>query len=122
MHDVVLVAPGSVPKTSSGKVQRGLCRSLYQEGQLKVLGQFPLAPAAEPARTPPSELTDRLRALMTELLGVEDIQQEDDFFGLGGDSLIATQFVSRLRERMGVEIPLRAVFEARTAAGLAALI
>jgi amino acid adenylation domain-containing protein len=120
VHDVVLVAPGSVPKTSSGKVQRGLCRSLYQDGRLEVLAEFPVTPAKGTA--PSSELTDRLRALMTELLGVDDIQGDDDFFGLGGDSLIATQLVSRVRERLGVEIPIRAVFEARTAAGLAALI
>jgi amino acid adenylation domain-containing protein len=120
LHDVVLVAPGSVPKTSSGKVQRGLCRSLYQDGRLKVLATFPLVSTKGPA--PSSELTDRLRALMTELLGVEDIQGDDDFFALGGDSLIATQLVSRVRERLGVEIPIRAVFDARTAAGLSAVI
>jgi amino acid adenylation domain-containing protein len=55
-----------------------------------------------------------------EVLGVEGIGVEENFFEIGGHSLLATQVVSRIRERVGVEIGLRSVFEGRTVRGMAA--
>jgi amino acid adenylation domain-containing protein len=57
--------------------------------------------------------------LMSELLGVEAIGGEDDFFGLGGDSLLAIQLVGRLRDRFDADLDVGTVFEARTASQLA---
>jgi enterobactin synthetase component F len=58
--------------------------------------------------------------LWREALGVADAGPDDDFFELGGDSLVATRLVARLREELGIAVPLLAVFDNPTAGELAA--
>ncbi|HVH12151.1 MAG TPA: phosphopantetheine-binding protein, partial [Longimicrobium sp.] len=83
-------------------------------------------PSAAPAevRTPSGgdPVEEVLLDAWRELLGVGDIGTHDDFFQLGGHSLVGMQVISRIRQRFGVELPLRAVFEAPTVAALAALV
>lgn len=71
------------------------------------------------ARTP---LEEELTAILRELLRTDRIGVLDSFFELGGFSLLATQLASRIRERFGVELSLREIFEAPTVDGLAQLI
>jgi acyl carrier protein len=66
-----------------------------------------------------SEIDQIVLTLWREALGVQDAGPDDDFFELGGDSLVATRLVARLRERLGIAVPLLAVFENPTAADLA---
>jgi acyl transferase domain-containing protein len=81
--------------------------------------------AAGPAPEEDSEddgIELRIAEIWQELLGVPHVKPDDDFFALGGDSLLGTQLISRLQELYPVEIPLRRIFEEPTVARLAALV
>jgi phthiocerol/phenolphthiocerol synthesis type-I polyketide synthase E len=71
---------------------------------------------------PASPEEESLAGVWRELFGIGEIGVKDDFFQLGGHSLLAMQLVSRVREMFDVELPLPAIFEAPTIAGLAELI
>jgi len=59
---------------------------------------------------PEGEVEQMVAALWQELLGAERVGRRDDFFELGGHSLLAVRLVSRLRQSMGVEVPLGELF------------
>jgi Phosphopantetheine attachment site len=61
-------------------------------------------------------------SVWTEVLGKKKIGIDDNFFDMGGHSLTAAQVTARLYDRCRVRLPLRSIFEAPTAAGLARLI
>jgi amino acid adenylation domain-containing protein len=69
--------------------------------------------------------TDAERAvagIWAEVLGAGRVGAHDDFFALGGDSILSVHVVSRIGAAFGVQIPARAVFDTRTVAGLAAML
>ncbi len=99
-----------LPLNASGKVDRKALALLHP-------------PSAEaPGAEPETPLERRIAAMWSDLLGQPRIGRDDDFFTLGGHSLLATRVVSRLRRELGIELPVIALFENPTLAGLAAAV
>jgi amino acid adenylation domain-containing protein len=101
-----------LPLTPNGKVDRQalptFCYENIQAGHA-VVG-------------PRTETEKALAAIWRELLVVEEIGINDDFFDLGGQSLVAIKALSRIRDAFEVDLPLRNLFEHPTIAGLAEVI
>ena len=60
--------------------------------------------------------------IWAEVLGQERISVNANFFDLGGHSLLATRLIARLRDRLGIELPLISIFETPTIRGLAVVV
>jgi acyl transferase domain-containing protein/acyl carrier protein len=71
---------------------------------------------------PTGEAEELLAGIFRELLGIREIGTRDSFFDLGGHSLLGLRVLTRVRETFQVDLPLRAIFEAPTVAGLAELV
>ncbi|HYP40296.1 MAG TPA: amino acid adenylation domain-containing protein [Chloroflexia bacterium] len=68
---------------------------------------------------PRTPVEEAVAAIWAEILRVEQMGIHDNFFGLGGHSLMATRVISRVRTTFGVELPLHVLFQTPTVAGLA---
>ncbi len=102
----------SLPLKTSGKVDRS---ALPAPDEDNIIGdQIYVAP-----RTP---IEERVVAILSELLGIAQVSVNDNFFFLGGHSLLGTQLIARARDSFGVELPLRTVFDSPTAAEISAVI
>jgi len=108
----------SLPLTANGKVdRRALARLTTDSGAGG--GIAGVVPEFVAPRTPEETA---IAAIWREVLGVERVGVDDDFFLLGGHSLSATRVLSRLRRELGVELALAALFQHTTVAELAAVV
>jgi acyl carrier protein len=69
---------------------------------------------------PQSELEVAVAKIVAELLHVSEVAPDDDFFLLGGHSLLGTQLIARLRDSFDVDVRLRTLFEQPTVRALSA--
>jgi amino acid adenylation domain-containing protein len=83
---------------------------------------FDRSAASDEYVAPRTDAERRLAEIWSELLDVQDIGVNDNFFALGGHSLLAVRLFSEIEGRLGVRIPLAALFRTATIAGLAELV
>ncbi|WP_051927048.1 non-ribosomal peptide synthetase [Streptomyces durhamensis] len=102
----------ALPLTPSGKTDRG--RLPAPEGQE--------TRTAAAYAAPRNAEEEALCEVFAQVLGVPQVGIDDSFFALGGHSLLATRLVARIRGALGVELPVRALFEKQTVAELAELL
>ncbi len=101
----------AIPELPNGKVD---VRRLPSPDASTEAKSGPLAP-----RTPVEEVVGGIWA---QVLKLDRVGVRDDFFALGGHSLLAAKVVSRVLQTLGIELPLRSIFERPTVEGLSALI
>jgi amino acid adenylation domain-containing protein len=104
MIPAAVVVLDALPLTASGKLDRGALPAPQVSGR--------------PYRAPQTSLEQFVADLFGEVLGVDRVGRDDDFFDLGGNSLIATRAVGRLREATGLEVRAQWFFTGSTVAAV----
>lgn len=107
-----IVPIATIPLTASGKVDR---RALED-------APVPLVTPASSGSPPSTAMEQRVADVWRDLLGIDALAREDDFFDLGGDSLLVMELATRLTVACGVPIGVRLLFERSTLAAQAAQI
>jgi acyl carrier protein len=99
-----------LPVTANGKVDRAA---------LPAPDTSNTARGAEQRAEPKTELEATLAAMICELLHLDTVSTDENFFVLGGHSLLGAQLLARARDRFGVEMALRSLFEHPTVSEMA---
>ncbi|WP_089167925.1 non-ribosomal peptide synthetase [Azotobacter chroococcum] len=102
----------SLPVTANGKVDRKA---------LSVMADA-LGPEERPRRSPGSETERRLAGLWSQLLGIEELGVDDEFFELGGTSLLAVRLINAITSEFGQTLPLVSLLRHGTIAAQAAML
>jgi amino acid adenylation domain-containing protein len=112
MIPALFVAIDEIPKTPNGKIDRLHLPSV--SGERPSL-EVPFAPAA-------TNTEEVLSQIWSEVLGLDRLGIHDDFFELGGDSLMATRIINRVFQAFKLEVSIKVLFDAPTVAGMAMFI
>ncbi|WP_460356042.1 non-ribosomal peptide synthetase [Mycobacterium sp. ZZG] len=108
----IVVGAGEIPYTLGGKIDRAAVTRRLREAEVHGGAGF---------RAPATSLETALCALIGSVLGRDTVGADDDFFASGGDSVLATQVVARVRTWLDTpSVAVADIFAARTAAALAA--
>lgn len=119
VYAVVLIKPGTISKTSSGKIQRRATRAAFLANSLDIVASNIRTNAAVGVNgfaAPRNPIEEMLGTIWAEVLKLKQVGIDKNFFELGGDSLLATQLISRIRDTFRIEIDLRTLFEFPTVA------
>jgi aspartate racemase len=107
-----LVALPALPQTPNGKLDRN---ALPAPETVRIQIQPPI-------ETPRDSIEAKLIAIWEKVLGVRPLQRTDNFFDVGGHSLLAAKMLARIEKEFGKLLPLATLFQAPTVAELANLI
>jgi amino acid adenylation domain-containing protein len=110
------VRMNSLPMTPNGKLDKS---ALPPPGPDNLLSAAEQPAAAEAASADSQQLQSRIAAMVAALLGQPSVRPEDNFFMLGGHSMLGVQLVAKIRDTFGVKLTLRQLFSAPTVAALA---
>ena len=113
---VVLLNPGALPKTSSGKLQRSACRQGWRERTLDAYaiyeyGHFVLGGSDQSAQLLTDEMERALAVIWEGVLKRTGLGREDHFFTLGGNSLKAVQVVAHIADQWHIPFTPRSLFQ-----------
>jgi len=97
----------ALPRLPNGKTDR------------KALPALNAAPVRQRSQSRPSGLEETIARVWCEVLNLPRVDAHDDFFEIGGHSILAARTVARLRQALGRDVPLRLLFESPTVAELA---
>jgi amino acid adenylation domain-containing protein len=135
LHTVVLLRPGSIPRTTSGKIRRSACREMFLSDALPVAARKVFEPAAEAASGSAAQLTldevlqtepglrrelvqgwlcEQAAKLLKVDAGSGSIQGGRPLVTLGLDSLMAAEFKARIEAAVGVSLPMAQLLQGAT--------
>lgn len=127
LNELLLVLPGALPKTSSGKLRRARCRELYLSGGLRVLARQTadteeprMLETSSPTRPNTAQLLHMLRAEIARTLGLqpEEIAPQQALSSFGLDSLRVIELKHVFEQAIGYPVPLAALLTAASLDGL----
>ena len=115
----VVVLLDALPQTPGGKIDRRALPTMVGRSPDQAVGPGDRGSESD---VPSSPIEETLSEIWSELLHRDRVGVREDFFAAGGDSLLANRMVARIRDALGIEVPLREVFTAPTIQDLAAVL